>query len=49
MYWHRHRLENHLGRYSLVGTTVHYNTPLPAHLIADEKHRRINGLACADE
>ena len=44
MYWCR--LENHLGRNSLVGTTVHHNTPLPVHLIADEKHSRLAGEKC---
>ena len=44
MYWYR--LENHLGRNSLVGTTVHHNTPLPVHLIADEKHSRLAGEKC---
>jgi len=44
MYWYR--LENHLGRNSLVGTTVHHKTPLPMHLIADEKHSRLAGEKC---
>ena len=41
MYWYR--LENHLGRNSLVGTTVHSTAALPEHLIADEKHTHIAG------
>ncbi|SJM95509.1 conserved hypothetical protein [Crenothrix polyspora] len=44
MYWYR--LENHLGRNSLVGATFHHNTPLPLHLIADEKHSRFAGEKC---
>ena len=36
MYWYR--LENHLGRNSLVGTTIHRDTALPPHLVADETH-----------
>jgi len=41
MYWYR--MENHLGRNSLVGTTVHRNTLLPEHLVADEKHSHLAG------
>ena len=41
MYWYR--LENHLGRNSLVGTTIHRDTVLPSHLVADEKHTHIAG------
>ncbi|TAL50972.1 MAG: hypothetical protein EPN89_04200, partial [Methylovulum sp.] len=44
MYWYR--LENHLGRYSLVGTTLHKNTGLPQHLVADEKHTSLAGEKC---
>ncbi len=44
MYWYR--LENHLGRFSLVGTTIHKNTELPQHLIADEKHTHLAGEKC---
>lgn len=44
MYWYR--LENHLGRYSLVGTTIHKNTELPQHLVADEKHTHLAGEKC---
>lgn len=40
-YWYR--LENHLGQNSLVGTTVHRQTPLPLHLAADEKHSHLAG------
>ena len=42
MYWYR--LENHLGRNSLVGTTIHRDTALPPHLVADEKHTHIAGV-----
>jgi hypothetical protein len=42
MYWYR--LENHLGRSSLVGTTIHRDTELPPHLVADEKHTHIVGV-----
>jgi hypothetical protein len=41
MYWYR--LEHHLGKNSLVGTTVHRNIPLPVHLVADEKHSHLAG------
>jgi hypothetical protein len=44
MYWYR--LENHLGRYSLVGTTLHKKTGLPQHLVADEKHTALAGEKC---
>lgn len=40
-YWYR--LENRLGRNSLVGTTVKDPDALPADLLADEKHTRLNG------
>ena len=40
-YWYR--LENHLGRNSLVGTTVKDPHKLPENLLADEKHTRFNG------
>jgi len=43
-YWYR--LENHLGRNSLVGTTIHGNTALPEHLVADEKHSRRANEKC---
>jgi len=44
MYWYR--LENQLGRNSVVGTTIHGNTALPIHLAADEKHSRRGGEKC---
>lgn len=40
-YWYR--LENHLGRNSIVGTTVKDPDKLPKDLLADEKHTRFNG------
>lgn len=40
-YWYR--LENRLGRNSLVGTTVKDPDRLPEDLLADEKHTRFNG------
>jgi len=41
MYWYR--LEQSLGRNSVVGTTVNHPESLPEHLAADEKHTRIQG------
>ncbi len=41
MYWHR--LEQALGRNSIVGTTVRDPDDIPEHLAADEKHTRIVG------
>jgi len=41
MYWYR--METFLGRYSIVGTTVHSAEKLPRHLAADEKHTKIKG------
>jgi hypothetical protein len=40
-YWYR--LENRLGRNSVVGTTVKYPDTLPKNLLADEKHTCFNG------
>ena len=40
MFWYR--LYTSLGRPSVVGTTVKKETPIPAHLLADEKHTRWN-------
>lgn len=40
-YWQRH--VERLGRYDLVGTTVKSADDLPQHLLADEKHTRLNG------
>jgi len=41
MYWER--LELQVGRNSIVGTTVRQAEQLPVHLLADEKHTRLNG------
>jgi len=41
MYWYR--LEQSLGRFNLVGTTVKTPEALPQDLLADEKHTRRNG------
>jgi hypothetical protein len=41
MYWYR--LEQGLGRFSLVGTTVKSPEHLPKDLVADEKHRWLKG------
>lgn len=41
MYWYR--IEQSLGRNSVVGTTVSHPESLPSHLAADEKHTRIRG------
>lgn len=41
MYWYR--LEQSLGRNSIVGTTVRDPDDIPEHLAADEKHTRIVG------
>jgi hypothetical protein len=41
LYWERH--VERLGRYDLVGTTVKSADQLPQHLLADEKHTRLNG------
>jgi hypothetical protein len=40
-YWYR--LENRLGRNSLVGTTVKDANKLSEHILADEKHAHFNG------
>lgn len=40
-YWYR--VENRLGRNSIVGTTVKDPDKLPQDLLADEKHTRFNG------
>ncbi|MEA3344476.1 MAG: hypothetical protein U9Q16_02250 [Patescibacteria group bacterium] len=44
MYWYR--LENHIGRNSVVGTTIKKPELLPEHIVADEKHSRIKGEKC---
>lgn len=41
MYWYR--LEQSLGRFSIVGTTVKNPERLPEHLVADEKHSWLQG------
>lgn len=41
MYWYR--LTVSLGRNSVVGTTVKAPDALPAHVVADEKHTRLQG------
>ena len=41
MYWQR--LVSQIGRYDLVGTTVKTPDRLPEHLLADEKHVKLNG------
>jgi len=41
MYWYR--LEQSLGRFNLVGTTVKNPEAMPQELLADEKHTRRNG------
>jgi hypothetical protein len=40
---HIQRLQSHLGNCSLVGSTVRGVTKVPEHLVADEKHSRLNG------
>lgn len=56
MYWYR--MEQSLGRYPLVGTTVRRAEDLPKHLVADENpgawlkgrccHHGWHGMRCAD-
>ena len=41
MYWYR--IEQSLGRNSIVGTTIRQSDDIPQHLAADEKHTRILG------
>ncbi len=41
MYWYR--IEQSIGRNSIVGTTVRKGEDIPKHLAADEKHTRILG------
>ena len=41
MYWYR--LQQGLGRFSVVGTTVKAPERLPQDLVADEKHSRVEG------
>jgi hypothetical protein len=44
MYWYR--MENHIGRNSIVGTTIQKAEQLPKHVSADEKHTWILGDKC---
>ncbi|NWH04460.1 hypothetical protein HXW94_05550 [Desulfobacter latus] len=41
MYWYR--IEQSLGRNSIIGTTINDPNLLPEHLAADEKHSRLKG------
>jgi hypothetical protein len=41
MYWYR--MEQSLGRNSIVGTTIRNPDDIPEHIVADEKHTRILG------
>lgn len=41
MYWYR--IEQTLGRYSIVGTTIRKPDDIPKHLGADEKHTKLLG------
>jgi hypothetical protein len=41
MHWHR--MEQSLGRFSLVGTTIQKPELLPEHISADEKHTKLCG------
>jgi len=41
MFWFR--MEQSLGRNSIVGTTIRNPEDIPEHLAADEKHTRILG------
>ena len=40
-YWYR--IDNHIGRNSVVGTTVNTPDDLPEDILADEKHTHFNG------
>lgn len=44
MYWYR--MENHIGRNSIVGATIQNVEQLPMHVSADEKHTWILGDKC---
>ena len=44
MYWYR--MENQIGKNSIVGTTVKDASLLPEHVVADEKHTWILGEKC---
>jgi len=41
MYWYR--LTQNLGRNSIIGTTIKDPNKLPDHVLADEKHTKLNG------
>ena len=41
MYWYR--LEQHLGHFSIIGTTIKNTNLLPSHISADEKHTKLRG------
>jgi len=43
-YWYR--VATQFGRYGLVQTTIQNPDDIPEHLLADEKHSRINGEKC---
>lgn len=43
-YWYRQLSQ--FGRYGLVETTIQQREKMPKHLLADEKHSRINGEKC---
>ena len=44
LYWYR--MASHLGRFSIVGTTIKDSANLPSDIAADEKHTRIRGEKC---
>ena len=43
-YWYRQYC--HYGRYGIVETTIQDKNQIPEHLLADEKHSKINGEKC---
>ena len=43
---HWYRMASHLGRFSIVGTTIKDPNKLPSHIAADEKHTKIRGEKC---
>ena len=43
---HWYRMASHLGRFSIVGTTIKDPDKLPSHIAADEKHTKIRGEKC---
>ena len=44
VYWYR--MESHLGKFRVVGTTINEPLNIPLHLSADEKHTRKLGEKC---